>query len=288
MITQSGIHIQKIGGELGTPTSEDIAVHAGRLCRYGGAVWSPLLAHIIFVGFMAYRRSRSINNLLWGFLHDAHEIVTNDVPRPFKCGCMRKEQAAIDERLLQRYFGDWTLKNIDFDLIKQCDKDACHIEAVVLGVPGFAEVEIKYSKDYSGRSKIYSDPVDVTFFEKLRSSEFWRALDGMDNYGVRVFAQALNDAEDRRYEDLLLRLSSWGYGSLIQKTGYFHQVSESLCRRCSTPLVMGKALQNTLVGFPDFPGDTGREAGCTLSYSGEAKMIDVLKCPACGYSREAV
>lgn len=57
------------------------------------------------------------------------------------------------------------------------------------------------------------------------------------------------------------------------------------CRHCNTPLVAGKALQNTLVGFPDFPGDTGREVGCTLSYSGEARMANVMKCPECGYSR---
>lgn len=57
------------------------------------------------------------------------------------------------------------------------------------------------------------------------------------------------------------------------------------CPRCRTTLVQGKALQNALVGSPDFPGDTGFEAGCTLSYSGEAKMVDCLKCPECGYSR---
>jgi hypothetical protein len=43
MITQSGVHIQTIGGAAGTPTAMDIAVHAGRLCRFGGSVWYPLL-----------------------------------------------------------------------------------------------------------------------------------------------------------------------------------------------------------------------------------------------------
>lgn len=48
MITHSGVHIQKIGGADGTPTAMDIAVHAGRICRFGGAVWYPLLPHLIF------------------------------------------------------------------------------------------------------------------------------------------------------------------------------------------------------------------------------------------------
>jgi hypothetical protein len=56
------------------------------------------------------------------------------------------------------------------------------------------------------------------------------------------------------------------------------------CRRCDAPLVAGRAFQNELVGHPDFPGDTGWEAGRTRSYSGEARLINVMKCPACGYS----
>jgi hypothetical protein len=224
MITQSGVHIQKIGGVEGTPTATDIAVHAGRICRFGGAVWSPLLAHLIFVGFMAYRRSGNGANLLWGFLHDAHEAVTGEVPRPFKCDCMRAEQQAIDMRLYNRFM-QWSGILVDRDLIKQCDIEACHIEAMKLGVPGFAEIEIKHSKEYTGATEIYDDIADKELFQQLRGSEFWHALDGMESYGVQVFAKALQLAENRQYNNLMHYVGSWGFGSLVEKTGYFAERS---------------------------------------------------------------
>ena len=58
------------------------------------------------------------------------------------------------------------------------------------------------------------------------------------------------------------------------------------CPRCRTQLRRGQALRNTLVGSPDFPGDTGSEAGCTVSASGPAVLVPCWKCRSCGYSRE--
>jgi hypothetical protein len=47
----------------------------------------------------------------------------------------------------------------------------------------------------------------------------------------------------------------------------------------------GQALQNTIsTGIPDFPGATDL-AGQTFSFTGPAKMVRVLKCVDCGYSR---
>lgn len=56
------------------------------------------------------------------------------------------------------------------------------------------------------------------------------------------------------------------------------------CRKCGGAMKPGQALENTLVGFPDFLGDTGLEAGCTVSRSGPPKMVDCLKCADCGWS----
>lgn len=53
------------------------------------------------------------------------------------------------------------------------------------------------------------------------------------------------------------------------------------CIRCQVPLVSGKALENTLVGYPDFLGDSDV---CTVSPGGPGKLIECLKCPKCGYS----
>ena len=44
----------------------------------------------------------------------------------------------------------------------------------------------------------------------------------------------------------------------------------------------GKAIEQTWVcGIPDFPGQT---VGVTMSPGGPGKLIDVMKCPECGYS----
>lgn len=45
----------------------------------------------------------------------------------------------------------------------------------------------------------------------------------------------------------------------------------------------GKALEEVYVGAPDFPGDKGRERGCTMVPDG-SKMVGVWKCQKCGHS----
>ena len=55
------------------------------------------------------------------------------------------------------------------------------------------------------------------------------------------------------------------------------------CRKCNLKMQPGRALVNVAAaGAPDFIGS--REA-VTYSFSGAVKMIDVLKCPKCGFSR---
>lgn len=210
MITHSGVHIQKQGGVEGTPTAMDIAVHAGRICRYGGAVWMPLLAHLVFVGVMAYKRSGSIADLLWGFLHDAHECVTSDVPRPFKCDCMRDEQTAIDARIATRFM-QFAGVFVDKKLIKQCDIDALHIEAVTLNLPGFAEVELKYAKDYANETYIHDDAGDQKLFDAIVAGPFYRSTTkGLGSHGVRSFAAMLECAERKDYDAVLEHVRRWG------------------------------------------------------------------------------
>lgn len=206
MITHSGIHIQKIGGVIGTPTSEDIAVQSGRVCRYAGSVWMPLLAHLVFVGLLAYKRSKSTSNLAWGFLHDAHEIVTSDIPSPFKCDCIRVEQKAIDERLMAQYH--LAPKNIDFALIKECDIIALDIEAVELGLPGFADTEIRYSTNR--RLHIHNDASDVALFHRILDSPFYTdTIRGKISGGVARFFTVLRFMEQDKYEPAFLAVEHW-------------------------------------------------------------------------------
>jgi len=212
MITQSGVHIQKQGGETGTPTAEDIAVHMGRICRYGGAVWYTLLPHSIFVGLMAYRRSGDVQNLVWGLLHDAHEVVTSDVPRPFKCQCMKDEQTFIDQRIYEKFCLHETFPTpINMALIKQCDKDALHIEAAELRLPGFAEIELKYAKDYLNETEIYNGDEDRYLFQRIKNSVFHKnTIYGMESAGVRMFAEVLREAEKGNYRLAKRIVDGWG------------------------------------------------------------------------------
>ena len=53
------------------------------------------------------------------------------------------------------------------------------------------------------------------------------------------------------------------------------------CKKCKCKLVQGKAIQNTMVGIPDFPGT---DYVCTVSPGGPGKLIECLKCPKCGHS----
>jgi hypothetical protein len=212
MITYSGIHVQRIGGADGTPTPADIAVHAGRLCRFGGAVWYPLLPHLVLVGLLAYKRSNIVENLLWGFLHDAHETITADVPRPFKCDCMRKEQLAIDARLLEQYFTPLQELCIDWELIKQCDIDACDLEAVELKLPGYKEITTACAAngDIAYHHQLHADSDDLKLFRRILHSPFMEStVNGEDSNGVRRFMHALTLAKAGQHNNFLNVVSGW-------------------------------------------------------------------------------
>jgi len=55
------------------------------------------------------------------------------------------------------------------------------------------------------------------------------------------------------------------------------------CRRrgCTGTMRPGKALWPTFTGTPDFPLDNEI---CTLRQGGPGKLVDCLKCDACGFS----
>lgn len=212
LITQSGVHIQTTGGAAGTPTAQDIAVHAGRLCRFGGAVWYPLLPHLVLVGLLAYRRSGLLMNLLWGFLHDAHETVTGDVPRPFKCDCMRREQSALDRRILDRFIGLEAEPLIDYKLINECDHDACDLEAIELGLPGYHEIATAHAAAYrrARPNVIHTDSDDLILLRRILRSPFNNETIYAGTVGVQNFAYVLELAQARKRDDIILAVEAWG------------------------------------------------------------------------------
>lgn len=211
MITHSGIHIQKKDDDVqGTPTLIDFGIHAGRICRFGGAIWEPLLTHLVFVGLMAYRRSGKAIDALWGFMHDGHEIVTGEVPRPFKCDCMRAEQAYLDERIWRCHFSK--IQEIpDFELIKRCDVDACDIEATVLNLKTYHEVTLVHGQKHYAKTReaIYADPADITLFGKLLESPFYIGTTDASSNGGWEFSMALLAAKMGDMRGFENRILDW-------------------------------------------------------------------------------
>ena len=60
---------------------------------------------------------------------------------------------------------------------------------------------------------------------------------------------------------------------------------DNICPKDGATMLPSKAIKNTLVGFDDFGGDAG-QPGSTVSRSGPAIMVDCIKCPKCGFTRE--
>jgi len=56
------------------------------------------------------------------------------------------------------------------------------------------------------------------------------------------------------------------------------------CKRCGGQLLPGIAMQSTLVGWSDFPG----QEVVTMHEGGPGRLIPCLKCVACGWSVTAV
>lgn len=53
------------------------------------------------------------------------------------------------------------------------------------------------------------------------------------------------------------------------------------CLKCGGEMILGIAIQNTLVGVPDFVGDP---QVCTVHPGGTGKLVECLKCELCGWS----
>ena len=52
------------------------------------------------------------------------------------------------------------------------------------------------------------------------------------------------------------------------------------CKKCNIEMRPGKAIAQTVSGYPDFPGDS---RAVTLSAGGPGVLIDCLKCSICGW-----
>lgn len=73
-------------------------------------------------------------------------------------------------------------------------------------------------------------------------------------------------------------------GSLCGMTGgtcaHEEIIDGSHCARCGAKMQLGKAIEQTFTGSPDF---VGAEV-VTMSPGGAGKLIECRKCPKCGWS----
>jgi len=135
MLTYSGISI--CPDELALPTPQDLAVQMGRITRYGGAIWCPLLFHSLLVARMVADKVDPELDLLrertitWALFHDAHEIIAGEIPHPWKSKDRAEQERAIDYVFYNQLgFGP---AQVDLTALKQCDRAAIYVETQTLG-----------------------------------------------------------------------------------------------------------------------------------------------------------
>lgn len=193
MITYSGIRVAP--GTTEMPAPIDLAVHMGRITRFGGAIWSPLLMHSVLVGELTWAALRArggeldLNTWAWSLLHDAHEAITGEIPRPWKTSSMKDHQHQLDYLLQKAYKLD-PLK-IDFKLIKQLDEKALILEGVELRLPHF--LGTYESVDLMGGKVEEMTGGEWRLIQALVRSEFWHAEFTTDPHSrpVKDFARIL-------------------------------------------------------------------------------------------------
>lgn len=62
---------------------------------------------------------------------------------------------------------------------------------------------------------------------------------------------------------------------------FWRKKPETKCKRCGGEMKPGVAIEQTVTGIPDFPGDKHL---VTVSPCGPGLMIECMKCVECGYS----
>lgn len=125
-----------------SPHLADIAVQLGRIVRFAGGLdpwWSVL--HHLTVCKEILRYEKKYHELtdegqklaqLHILLHDAHEMVTSDIPKPWKCQGNRDAQENIDVRIFA-HFNIPEPKGVIKELIKTVDLKALRAEGYTLG-----------------------------------------------------------------------------------------------------------------------------------------------------------
>jgi hypothetical protein len=169
MLTHSGLSI--CPNELALPTPHDVAIQMGRITRYGGAIWCPLLFHSLLVARMVADDSDAMTTT-WALFHDAHEIVLGEIPHPWKCCETRADYETDLDQLFQEALG-LSYNDINHLEVKQADRAAVHVERLVLGpLANWEAYRDRFDADF--------DPGDLDvardFAEKLKWGGYAEAM----------------------------------------------------------------------------------------------------------------
>ena len=105
MVMQSGrvVNVTDPADTTTLPTLQDIAIGLSRINRYGGQTvvpWSVLDHSFLVAHLTNTRRAATTEACLWALLHDWHEVLTGDIPSPFKTDSQRELQQVLDRRLI--------------------------------------------------------------------------------------------------------------------------------------------------------------------------------------------
>ena len=128
--------------EIRTPSSLEIAIVTGRICRYAGNLPCSLLTHVMVGARVVWHLLRQMSSakdqlyetFCWWMLHDAHEVITGDFA-PHKCNEIREWQKHIDDAMSVVYGIDFA--HVDVDIIHGADLLARWLEARFYGPDAF-------------------------------------------------------------------------------------------------------------------------------------------------------
>jgi hypothetical protein len=120
---------EKINLEGGVPELRTIGISLARLVRFTGnqeGVYTVLPHSLVVAALMPAGEG------IYGLMHDAHESVTNDVPRPMKCEGHTEIEDIISERI-RRAYGIPPMPAAVAKRLKKADNAALVAEAYVVG-----------------------------------------------------------------------------------------------------------------------------------------------------------
>jgi hypothetical protein len=166
------------------PSITDIGRSLARMPRFAGYCRRPwsVADHSLFCAELTSFRPEAALAYL---LHDAHEAVTGDIPRPFKSKEMARIQRELDKEIAEEYHpgGRYSFDFEDY-IVADADRRALLAEALIVGPPAL--------KDPSDVESYFGEkprPEDVTLLtDMLRECRLGLAPEAMqERFVIRYY-----------------------------------------------------------------------------------------------------